>query len=134
MEREDGIKKGLLKYMDQVNNNNFIHDVILEHNLYDFYLQYFSNHKNIQGILGSPCNATLFEVLKKLNKKINKDIFLVSIDNDPNIHTNTYYPTIIQNGYKIGYSAAEYVYKMIREDLPNKKQTIHIPVKYKNWK
>ena len=61
--------------MGQVNNNNFIHDVILEHNLYDFYLQYFSNHKNIQGILGSPCNATLFEVLKKLNKKINKDLF-----------------------------------------------------------
>lgn len=134
MEREEGIKKGMLKYMGQLNNNNFIHDDVPAHNLYNFYLQYFSEHKNIQGVLATPCNNALFEALKRLNRKVNRDIFLVSIDNDPYTNTNVIYPCIIQNGYKIGYTAAEYVYKMIREELPNEKQTIHIPVKYKNWK
>lgn len=134
IEREEGIKKGLLKYMGQLNNNNFVHDSVPEHNLYNFYLQYFLDHKNIQGILATPCNLHLLDALKKMNRKINKDIFLVSIDSIPYANTPSYLPTIIQNGYKIGHTAAEYVYKMIREDLPNKKQTIHIPVKYKNWK
>lgn len=134
VEREEGIKKGLLKYMGQLNNNNFVHDFIQKHNYYNFYLQYFSEHKNIQGVLTSSCNVHLLDALKKLNRKINKDVFLVSIDNPDTSNNPIYFPTIIQNGYKIGFTAAEYVYKMIREDLPNQKQTIHIPVKYKNWK
>jgi len=133
-EREEGIKEGLLKYMGQINNNNFIHENIPEHNLCEFYIQYFSKHKNIQGILATPCTPFLISALKTLNRKINQDIFLISIDNDPNMKHDVIYPTIIQNGYKIGWTASEHIYKMIMEDLPNKKDTIHIPIKYKNWK
>ena len=134
IERQESIKNAILKYTGSLNNSNFLHEDSQNNNLYEVYLQYFSQHPNTRGVIASPCNNQLFDALKKLNKTINKDIFLASIDNDPFTPTSIVVPSIIQNGHKIGFTAAEHIYKMIHENLPNTKQTIHIPVKYKNWK
>lgn len=133
IDREEGIKKGMLKFMGQLNNNNFIHETVSRDKLYDLYLNYFTKNSHINGILSTSCNEELFQVFDTLNLKLNRDIFLISIDESPDSSSKILYPSIIQNGFKIGYTAGEYVIKMIREYLPNKKEFIHIPVKYKNW-
>ena len=134
IDREEGIKNGLLKFMGQLNNNNFLHESAPPDKIYDLYLDYFSKNKHIKGVLATPCNEDLLRALETLKLKINRDIFMISIDESPESSAQTIYPSIIQNGFKIGYTAGEYVVKMLREYLPNTKQSIMIPVKYKNWR
>lgn len=80
--------------------------------------QYFLERENITGIV---CNSghiyyQLIQVMKKLGKEINRDYEVLCIDNEGeelNRCININSARIIQDGFKIGFTATELLYKQI---------------------
>ena len=80
--------------------------------------QYFLERENITGIV---CNSghiyyQLIQAMKKLGKEINRDYEVLCIDNEGeelNRCININSARIIQDGFKIGFTATELLYKQI---------------------
>ena len=74
--------------------------------------------------------------MRDLGRKINEDIFLIFIDEEyPHYFEDNeqQFPTIIQDGFLIGYTAANFLLKKIH-DSSTPSESLYIPVKYINWK
>ena len=136
-DRQNGIQKGLLDFMGRINKHNLIYDSLPKSELYNFYYEYFSNHPEINGIIYTTSENLqyLFKALQDLNRKVNEDVFLIFIDDEHLVYSEygaTSHPTILQDGFSIGYTAASSLLKLIHN--PNDSfEEIYIPVKYINW-
>ena len=136
-DRYKGIQKGLLDFMGSINKHNFINDEVPLNELYNYYYSYFKKHPNIKGIIyhTSDTMPYLFKALKDLNKKINEDIFIIFFDNEssiPSEYASIHIPTIIQDGFSIGYTAASNLLEMVHNHS-FKPDNQFIPVQYQNW-
>lgn len=136
--RTRGVEKGLLDFMGTLNKQNLIYEPVAENLRYRFYLNYFREHPQINGIIFtcSPMLIYLIKALDTLHRKIGSDIHIILIDDEFDYATildKQQIPSIVQNSFEIGRKSAELLNGIVCGRKTENKQDIYIPVEYKNW-
>lgn len=133
VERESGYRAALKDYNLDDREFIFVPYYNYPETLDKAYIEYLTKH-NVTAIISSSGDMALrlSSIMKQLGKQFSIDYDLVLIDNE------SYYfesilgqkiPTIIQDGEKIGSTAAQIIHKLIKKEN-NVEQTTYIPIRF----